>query len=61
MDGLLPAIGSYATYFEGSIRERIDFIEVLKDLNYYPVMKKGQGFVVVSRKIIETLRSIKKS
>ena len=38
-------LGTYATYFEANIRDHIDFIEAVKYSNYYPVMRKGSGFV----------------
>lgn len=42
----LKKLGTYATCFEDTIRDHIDFIEAVKYSNYYPVMRKGNEFVL---------------
>ena len=42
---VLKKLGTYATYFEDSIRDHKDFIEAVKYSNYYPVMRRGREFI----------------
>lgn len=55
----LEKLGTYATYFEDSIRDHIDFIEAVKYSNYYPVMKTEAGFMPAVLGLDKILPSIK--
>lgn len=52
-------LGTYATYFEANIRDHIDFIEAVKCSNYYPVMRRDNGFVLACSEMEDTLTSIR--
>ncbi|GFN36127.1 PHP-associated domain-containing protein [Tepidimicrobium xylanilyticum] len=54
----LEKLGTYATYFEGRIRDHIDFIEAIKCSNCYPVMKKDTEFVLACPEIEESFNLI---